>query len=327
MSDETQSRREMGPYSLALVGALAGVAYVVFDMVSEAAIGRGTLRGALAHAHFVVDHALPVVVGALLGVCVHSIRIHGRLRSAEEAASRAEALRHRLQRVERDQAVWVLTAAVLHELNNPLHAIGLLMDELVTTDEDAARTRELVGRAQTQASRALSHLRTLRSMRAVREPELEAIELDRVIASLAGEVRSLASEDGFAVHIECERPVEAKADPNYVRTILENLVDNSLRALRAAPVGTRWNGGAITIELRTENDRAVIRVRDDGAPIDAATVAALFEPLGTAKAQGLGLGLGLPIARALARAMRGDLVFENTGGKAFRLDLPLKTAS
>jgi C4-dicarboxylate-specific signal transduction histidine kinase len=62
-------------------------------------------------------------------------------------------------------------------------------------------------------------------------------------------------------------------------------------------------------------------VCDDGPALDSGVRASLFEPLGTAKAQGL--GLGLPIARALARAMRGDLVFEDACGKAFRLDLPL----
>jgi signal transduction histidine kinase len=35
------------------------------------------------------------------------------------------------------------------------------------------------------------------------------------------------------------------------------------------------------------------------------------------------LGLGLPIARALARAMQGELSLEDTASKAFRLELPL----
>ena len=37
-----------------------------------------------------------------------------------------------------------------------------------------------------------------------------------------------------------------------------------------------------------------------------------------------GLGLGLPIARALARAMRGELSFEGAKDKAFRLELPME---
>jgi signal transduction histidine kinase len=316
MVDAVARSPRMRPYAIAFLGAAAGMAYVVFDLVSEARIGRGTLQGPLAQAHAIIDHTLPVLVGALLGICVHSIRIHARLRAAEEAASRADALRSRLQRVERDQAVWVLTATVLHELNNPLHALGLLLDELSATENDGRRQTELVERARAQANRALSHLKTLRAMRSVQEPEFESIALDEVVHALAAEVGSLASEEGFAVRIASQGPVRAHADPTYVRTILENLVDNSLHALR--DIGR----GSITIELGREQERAVIRVRDDGPALDSGVRATLFEPLGTTKAHGL--GLGLPIARALARAMRGDLVFEDTSGKAFRLDLPLK---
>src|SRR5258708_2218318 len=103
MTDDMARSRRMPPYAIALLGAAAGLAYVAFDLVSEARIGHGTLQGPLAQAHAVVDHTLPILVGALLGVCLHSIRIHARLRAAEEAASRADALRTRLQRVERDQ--------------------------------------------------------------------------------------------------------------------------------------------------------------------------------------------------------------------------------
>jgi signal transduction histidine kinase len=302
------------PYAIALLGATAGFAYVVFDLFSEARIGSGTLQGPLAEAHAVIDHALPVLVGALVGVCLYSIRIGARLRATEETASRVEALRTRLQRVERDQAVWVLAAAVLHDLNNPLHALGLLLDEVNESKSEGQRRTELLERARAQADRALCYLKTLRSMRTVREPESQSIVLEQVVRSLANEVRPLASEEGFVVRVDSKGPVRASADPTYVRTILENLVDNSLHALRG-------HGGSISIEVGLEQERAVVRVRDDGPPLDADIRATLFEPLGTTKAHGL--GLGLPIARALARAMRGDLLFEDADGKAFRLDLPL----
>src|SRR5215831_16505555 len=125
-------RRSQRPRLLVYVvaGGLAGLAYVVFDILSEARIRSGTLTGSLADAHAIVDHVLPVVAGILFGVAWHSLRLRAQLAAAEKAASRAEALRDRLQKVERDQAVWVLAAAVLHELNNPLHALCLLLDEL-----------------------------------------------------------------------------------------------------------------------------------------------------------------------------------------------------
>jgi signal transduction histidine kinase len=68
----------------------------------------------------------------------------------------------------------------------------------------------------------------------------------------------------------------------------------------------------------------VVRVCDDGPPLDPEARTTLFEPLRTTKTTGL--GLGLPIARALARAMRGDLSLEEAEAKAFRLELPLGAA-
>lgn len=306
-------------FAYVALGTLAGALYVVFDVLSEAKLRSGTLTGILAGAHDVVDHVSPLLVGGLLGVCAHYLRVRARLTIAEEAAARSEALRTRLHKVERDQAVWVLAAAVLHELNNPLHALGLLLDELAAGDGDDARRRDLVERARAQADRALKHLQTLRSMRSLGEPESQRISLDRVIAAVAADMGSLAAEDGLVVRTDCPRAILASADPTYVRTIVENLLDNSLHALRAG------GGGCVTIGVGSEDGRAIVRVSDDGPPLDAAARDTLFEPLRSTKTQGL--GLGLPIARALARAMRGDLLLEEAGGKAFRLELPLREGS
>jgi signal transduction histidine kinase len=315
MNDMPSARsKEMRPHALVALGAAFGAAYVVFDLMSEARIRAGTLRGPLANAHEIVDHALPIVVGALLGVCVHYLRLRARLTLAEEAASRADALRTRLQRVERDQAVWVLAAAVLHELKNPLHALGLLLDELSASDGDATERTRLLERARTQIDRMRSQLEGLRSMRSVREPEIQSVLLDHIVATLAQDLGCLAADDGLVVRIESDGPVYANADPTFVRTILENLLDNGLQALQER------GGGSIAIRIASERDHAVIRVSDDGPALDASARAALFEPLRTTKAHGL--GLGLPIARALARAMSGDLVLDEADVKAFRLELP-----
>jgi signal transduction histidine kinase len=292
---------------------------VVFDILSEAKIESGTLTGPFARAHAIVDHVFPVLVGALLGVCAHYLRLRAQLSAAREAVNRAEALRLRLQGIERDQAVWVLTAAVLHELNNPLHALGLLLDELASSANDELCLPDLVARARAQADRALSHLKMLREVPGTGEPQLQRIALDRIVRTLADDIGRLAAEDGLVIRLECEKPVHASADPSYVRTILENLLDNSLSSLREG------GGGCITIRLAAERGRAIVRVCDDGPPVDPRVRDTLFEPLRTTKTHGL--GLGLPIARALARAMRGDVALDNDAPKAFRLELPLKEPS
>ena len=310
------TRKEWPLASYLLFGVLAGGIYVGFDLVSEAKLSRGTLTGPLASAHYLIDHLLPVLSGGLLGLSIYHLRLRARLAAAEEAASRAEALRARLLKVERDQAVWVLAAAVLHELNNPLHALGLLLDEYQACADDSQQRAELVERAHAQVRRALGHLETLRSMQGSGEPEAQPIALDHLLGSLAADVSALG-EATVRVHAVCPAQVMISADPGYLRAILENLLDNSLHSLRAAESG----GGSVTMTLSTEAGRAVVHVVDDGPALDPSVRATLFDPLRTTKSHGL--GLGLPIARALARAMHGELSLDPAAAKSFRLELPL----
>ena len=308
-------RRPWPAFVHVLLGLFAGATYVAFDLISEAKLKAGTLTGPLADAHSLIDHLIPVLAGALIGLSVYHLRLRARLAAAEEAAERAEALRVRLLRVERDQAVWVLAAAVLHELNNPLHALGLLLDEYQATVDDAAQRAQLVERAHAQVRRALAHLETLRSMQGNGEPEGQPIALDHLIRALAADVSALAKTDGIIVHADCGERVMVRADPSYLRAILENLLDNSLHSLRAK------SGGTVTVKLTLEAGSAIVSVSDDGPALDARVRDTLFDPLRTTKRHGL--GLGLPIARALARAMHGDLVLQDGAQKAFRLELPL----
>ena len=310
-------RKEWPLAAYVLLGLLAGAAYVGFDLVSESKLRAGTLTGALASAHYVVDHLIPVLAGALVGLSVYHLRLRARLSAAEENASRAEALRTRLLKVERDQAVWVVAAAVLHELNNPLHALGLLLDEYRACAGDEPQRAELVERADAQVRRALAHLSALRAMQSGGEPDGQRFALDRLIVALTADANALGQADGVIVRAECEGPVIVSADPSYVRTILENLLDNSLHSLRAG------SGGTVTIALSADpaSGRAIVSVADDGPPLSPNVRVTLFDPLRTTKSHGL--GLGLPIARALARAMQGELSLEPGARKAFRLELPL----
>ncbi|HSY22041.1 MAG TPA: HAMP domain-containing sensor histidine kinase [Polyangiaceae bacterium] len=294
------------------LGGIAGVAYAMFDAFAEARLRSGSLTGPLAQIHTLLDALTPVVAGVLLGVCAHYLALRARLSNVETAAALDRA---RLHKVERDQAVWVLAAAVLHELNNPLHAMGLLVDELAQSEDDDPRRAGLLGRVRAQLDRARGHLQTLREMRTGGEPEVEGISIDRVVDAVVDDVRAAAAKDGLFVDARMAPPVRARADPTYLRVILENLVDNALASLREG------GGRGVTISVSMERSRAVVRVCDDGPPIDARIDAALFEPLRSTKTHGL--GLGLPIARALARSMRGDLSLEASASKTFRLELPL----
>lgn len=301
------------------IGALFGALYVAFDLVAEARLARGTLTGALAQSHAVVDHLLPIASGALLGLCVYQLRWRKRLHIAEEAAARADALRVRLSRVERDQAVWILAASVLHEMNNPLHALGLLLDEQAACDDDRDRRIELNQRARSQLNRILSPLAALRTLRTGGDPNVRELRLDELVRSVVTELSALAAVDNVRIDVDSKLPLRASADANYVRTILENLLDNSLQAL-----GSK-RSGHVSIRLYEEAGSAIVEVEDDGAELPSEMRPVLFDPLRSTKTNGL--GLGLPIARALARAMQGDLKLVPQAKKTFRLELPREVSA
>jgi signal transduction histidine kinase len=297
-------------------GVMAAISYVLFDIVAEDKIRDGTLTGAFANAHTVIDKLLPLIAGLALGVLIHYWRTRLQLAAHRD---RAEELSSSLRKLERDQAVWVLAAAVLHELNNPLHALGLLLDEHGASDGDRSLQQDISVRARRQMDLVRTKLGMLRSLRAKGDPELRPVDVERLVVALARDMAPLAGGDRIRVQVRSEESLVAYGDPTYLRTILENLLDNSLTAL------ARDGSGYVTFSLARESDSAVVRVCDTGPPLPTDVRAALFEPLRSRKTNGL--GLGLPIARALARAMNGELSFEAGEGKTFRLELPLALLS
>jgi signal transduction histidine kinase len=256
------------------------------------------------------------VTGGVIGFVGHSLGRRARI--IVEERRRSDGLRRRLEKVQREQAVWVMVASVLHEIHNPLHSLGLLLDEL---GEDPGAATSLVPRARTQIERVVAQLRTLRALPAMARPAQGPVDLNALVAALDKDIAPLARARRVNFHVVAS-PREGsglivQGDAAYIRIILENLVHNGLDALDdAAPQARR-----LEIVLSEDAHDAYVRVSDGGPGIRPDLRARVFEPLGTTKQSGL--GLGLPIARALARAMGGDLVLDpGPGGASFLLSLP-----
>lgn len=269
--------------------------------------------------HNVVDDVIPLVVGALLGGALHYLRVRSRL--ALEEKDRADALKTRLQHVERHQAVWVVAAATLHELKNPLHSMGLLVDELEAAAEDEPdRVHDLTRRVRTQFDRALVPLDALRSLARSQRHGGRPESISDVTSQVLRELEPVLRERGVSIVVVDTAPPDARAESAYFRIILENLLGNSLECLRGE---SREERGHIRVAVEPQGETVCVSVSDDGPGLPAEAREALFRPLETSKEGGL--GLGLPIARALARAMDGDLVLSSTEGwsTTFRLTLPV----
>ena len=103
-----------------------------------------------------------------------------------------------------------------------------------------------------------------------------------------------------------------------------NLIVNAAHAI-AERVGTSGERGRITIQTRSENGVAIVRVSDSGGGIPVALRERIFDPFFTTKPVGVGTGQGLTIARSIVVKHGGSLTFETESGKGttFEIRLPL----
>jgi signal transduction histidine kinase len=131
----------------------------------------------------------------------------------------------------------------------------------------------------------------------------------------------VAQRHGIALRVRPPRagaPLLIRADPTAVRRILDNLIDN---AVRATPPG-----GRIELAASVAGAMALLTVSDTGCGIPPHLRDAVFRPAVTTRPDGQGLGLA--IVRDLAAAMHGDVILHDRpgGGVCIGVRLPCAVA-
>ena len=113
--------------------------------------------------------------------------------------------------------------------------------------------------------------------------------------------------------------IEANVDPDRFQMVVRNLLSN---AAKYSPSGTD-----ITVDVRRDDDKAFVSVRDQGAGISKEDQATLFTRFGRIEtaAHVQGTGLGLWLSREIARMHEGDLTVDSRpgAGSKFTFMVPL----
>jgi len=131
----------------------------------------------------------------------------------------------------------------------------------------------------------------------------------------------VAQRHGIVLHVRRPRaaaPLLVRADSTAVRRILDNLIDNAVRATPA--------GGRIELAASVAGGMALLTVSDTGCGIPPHLRDAVFRPAVTTRPDGQGLGLA--IVRDLAAAMQGDVILHDRpgGGVCIGVRLPCAAA-
>ncbi len=243
------------------------------------------------------------------------------LTERQQTDQRLQELQEGLLHVSRLRSMGQMAAALAHELNQPLTAIGNYVRAaqrlLEQSEPNLPRARQAMNLAAQQTLRSGEIIRRLRAFVArgevTRRPESVAKLIEEASAlALVG-----AKEHGIKVLITIDPDMpNAMVDRVQVQQVLLNLIRNAVEAMedrdtRELSVGTVVQAGVV-----------LVSVADTGSGISPEIEAKLFQPFVTTKADGMGIGLS--VCRTIVEAHGGRLWVEPNagGGSVFRFTLP-----
>lgn len=222
-----------------------------------------------------------------------------------EITALAATLDHLLERIASSRRHEQRFAAeVAHELRTPLAAIRGTA-ELACNASELDDAHRALAQIENHSDRITTTLDTLIAF-ARREsgPTPEGVDLEEVVGDF----------DDVTVRTLNGPLPRVDGDHRIVRQALTPLIDNARRHALST----------VTVELSTDSERAIVRVRDDGPGVDPGLGASVFLPgVRGAGQPDDGAGLGLPLALRLARSCGGELSLGDGPGGCFVLSLPV----
>jgi heavy metal sensor kinase len=210
-------------------------------------------------------------------------------------------------------------ANAAHELRSPLAAIQSSVDVTLNSERSVAEYQDLLGEIADECGQLgvlVKQLLLLAETDTARfEIQRRPVVLDRLIERSVEMFRGAAEERGIQLVAECARDCQVQGDPDRLRQVVNNLIDNSLKFTP--------RGGRVQVELGLDAERgqAVLRVSDSGQGIDPVDLPHIFERFyrgdksRARERSAHGNGLGLSICKSIVEAHGGTVGVESAPGQ------------
>ena len=217
-----------------------------------------------------------------------------------------------------------LTAAIAHELNQPLGAVlsNVETAELMVKSHafDLTEISEILADIRRDNMRASEVISRLRMLLKKTPFELKTLDLNDVAQDTLRFLSALAiSREVDLIGQGTSLPLPIKGDQIQLQQVTLNLIVNAMDAMSGMPSAER----RIKVSTARDGNSACLSVSDEGPGIAVSDLKRVFEPFFSTKPDGMGMGLS--IARTIVEAHGGQLSAENLPGRGavFHIRLPL----
>ena len=255
-----------------------------------------------------------------LGLFSHYMAVFGgrvmRERYFEPAIER-EVRRERVaMQSEKQHSIDELSATLAHEIRNPIAAAKSLVQQMgedPTSVENVEYAKVAMDELD-RVERRISHL-----LRFAKEEDyrFEHVNLAGIVDAALTQLRAKLDAAGVRVTRNYIAGPTVQADPEKLKQVFANVLDNAIDALQSV------EDGHVDLFIENGGKRATVRLRDNGAGIAPERLEKIFNPFFTTKPHGTGLGMA--ISKKIVEAHEGsiDVVSEPGRGTEFAVTLPL----
>ncbi len=233
----------------------------------------------------------------------------------EERTSELHEAQAELVRSERLAILGQFSGNISHELRNPLGVIDSSVYYLKRKlGGDDKKVSEHLDRIKLSVANSTMIIESLLSLTRMKEPSLADTDL---VAVVDGSIATSQVPARISVErVIPEAEVTVHGDQEQLRMAFKNIVKNAVEAMSGS--------GTLTVSIKGgSNGTAEVSFADTGEGIDSENLEAVFQPLFSTKAKGIGFGLS--IARMVVDRHGGTLSVASEPGRGtvFTARLPL----
>jgi len=221
-----------------------------------------------------------------------------------------------------------MSAGIAHEINQPVGLIKIATQNLFhkfkqkkITEKYLKKKSAFVEENITRINKIIEHIRLF--SRDQQQETQQKIDIKEILENALSMIQIQFKNHNITIQNNFENLESGTIGNKYrLEQVFLNLLSNARDSLEDK-FDELDDAKKIVIRLKTNNNKIIIEVEDNGCGIEQKYIEHVFEPFYTTKSESKGTGLGLSICYGIIQEMNGSINLESQKGKGTTVSIVL----